>query len=495
MKTNPIRLLLCGAIATASLAGMTAADAATSTKTTPAACSASIVSASKSPIKINFWEGMSKNVAGTADTGNEGSILMLVAAFNKAEAGKIVVNDINQSGGYTQTWASYTASLNNGTAPNVVMFDEANAQGALDTKSILPVSTCITNNKFKTTTFSKKVLGAYTTGKTIVGMPFSTSVPVMYYNQQAFTQAGIKSPPTTMTQLIADQTLLQKTSWTDKGVKKTYTNGVSIKYDPWEITSWLGLANADVVNNSNGHTARASAAAFGTNMTAKNYLQDLQTIAKNAKGRNVYNPSSSSFTQAYGNLFDVANGVSGITFDTTAALGTIQSYLGVYKNVTLGVAPLPTLTGKSTGSMPPGGNGLFINSSNSSSAQQAASWEFIQYLTTAANLAKWDADTGYLPIRSDEVSLWKTQLAAQAHYYLQPKLPVWYETGYASLIAGTTSAASEGALVGPYNAVNDDMSAALEALLTTPFTTTPAQALSEAASNSTADIKSYNEGL
>jgi sn-glycerol 3-phosphate transport system substrate-binding protein len=327
-------------------------------------------------------------------------------------------------------------------------------------------------------------------------MPYSASVPVMYYNQKALTAAHIAAAPKTMTELLADQRTLQNLTLNNgvgKPTKMKY--GISIKYDPWEITSWAGLGNIAIVNNNNGHSGRATSATFGTNASLKSYLADMQTIAKTGGGLNVYNPSSTTITEAYGNLYDIGYGYSGITFDTTAALGTILAYLGSFSNVKLGVAPLPTLTGTSTGGMPSGGNGLFINSTNSSAAQQAASWTFIQYLTNATNLANWDAQTGYLPIRTDEVTPWKADLTKQAHHWLQPSLPTWFETGYASLAAGKTTTSSEGPLIGAYNQVSMDMQTALEGLLTTPFTTTPAQALTNAAANATSDIHSYNNGL
>jgi sn-glycerol 3-phosphate transport system substrate-binding protein len=266
-----------------------------------------------------------------------------------------------------------------------------------------------------------------------------------------------------------------------------YLKGISIKYDPWEVTTLLAMANENILNNANGHSGRATTLSIN-NATAQSYLADLQTIAKNNKSSNVnvYNPNATSILSAYGNLFDVANSLSGITFDTTAALGTIQDYLSLYPAVTLGVAPLPTLTGKVTGGAPSGGNGLFINSSNSSALQQAASWTFINYVTQPAAHATWDAATGYLPIRTDEVSTWESKLNATQK--------AWYLVGYNELNS-SSSTASQGMLLGNYDQVNGDIGTALESLLTSPFTTTPAQALTSAQNNANSDIASYNSSL
>ena len=491
MKKTHLRITLSGAVVLASVISAGAAAASTGARTSPPTCSPTWVSTSHSPITLNFWEGMPKGIAGTSTSGNYGAIHALVQAFNTAEAGKIVVTDNNESGGYGQTWQDYKNSIATHTSPNVVMLDQYNAQSVADLRTnsnqstILPITTCLSATHYATTAFLPKVIGAYTTGGKLVGMPFSASVPVMYYNQQAFTQAHITSAPKTMTQLLADQKLLQKTFWMKGTVKTYYKYGISIKYDPWEITTWLGLADQLIVNNNNGHTSRTTKSVFNT-ATAKSYLTSLQTIAKVGGGLNVYNPAATTITSAYGNLFDVGNGFSGITFDTTAALGTIQDYLGLFHNVTLGVAPLPTLTGTDPGSMPSGGNGLFINSSNSSPAQQAAAWVFIQYLVSASKLASWDKSTGYLPIRTDEVSIWHASLTAQQYK--------WYFVGYNSLTKGKVDAATEGPMIGPYDAFNNHLASSLQALLTSPFHTTPTAALNQATTNTNCDITTYNGG-
>jgi len=495
MKSTPFRLIVAAAAVSASIVTATAATASVSARSSaPKAfptCSSSYVTTTKSPINITFWESMPKSILG--GTGNYGSIHALVTAFNAAYKGKIVVNDVNQAGGYGQTWTDYVNALATHSTPNVVMFDQYNAQSAADTKSILPVSTCIAANKFSTATFSAKVKGAYTVKGSMVGMPFSASVPVMYYNKQAFAKAGIASPPTTMAQLLADQTKLKATHWSYSGKANcggkltcagTYKYGVSIKYDPWEISTWLGLADKPEVNNSNGHTARATNVSFNV-ATTQAYVRDLQTVAKGGGGLNVYNPSSSSINVAYGNLFDVANNNSGITFDTTAALGSIQSLLPFYGNVTLGIAPLPTETTSVPGSAPPGGNGLFINkSSTSSAAQQAASWVFISWLESVSNLAKWDYQTGYLPLRTDELAAWNALQKSATQ-------KAWYTVGYNQLMKGKVDFNTEGPLLGPYNQVNNDITFGLQTAFTAPYPSVNT-ALGAAATKAHNDIVSYN---
>ena len=107
--------------------------------------------------------------------------------------------------------------------------------------------------------------------------------------------------------------------------------------------------------------------------------------------------ATGSGLSAYNNLFDISSNNSGMSIDTSAALGTIAGYLPLFKNVTLGVAPLPVISAADKGGVQPGGNSLSISSKNST-AETAASWDFIQYMESPANRALWDATTGYVPI-------------------------------------------------------------------------------------------------
>ena len=475
------RLALAVSVISGALFGVVQSSDALSTRSTPASCSPAWVAQSKSPIVVNFAEGMGRNPLG--GSGNYGALVSLIRAFNKLYAGKIIVNDLNVPGGSMQTWNSYTAAIQSqNSVPNLMLFDQSNAQSAADTGTILPISTCMNTTKFNRAPFLPKVLGAYASGSSIIGMPFSVTVPVMLYNKQAFAQAKISGPPNTMAKLIADQHLLQKTSWMNNGVKTMYANGVSITNSPWELTSWFGLNDQTMVNNGNGHARRASS----TTLTAPDtvtYMDDLQQIAKNASGANVYDASSAPFTAAFGNIFDIVNGRAGITFDSTATLHELRGSLLVSKNVSLGVAKLPSISGSARGSVPPNGNGLFINKSASSPQQVAAAWLFVQYLTSVNSLTAWDRDTGFLPIRTDELSSWMKAIPSNQR--------PWFLVGYDSLTRGRVDFATYGALLGPAAQVNNDLTSALQVLLTAPFSTSAANDLAIARTNANADITAY----
>ncbi len=484
MRTLKIKLLVSGALVASSLAAVSTVGIAASSATTPT-CTPSLAAKPSSVININFWESMSK---GLTNAGNEGALTSLVAAFNQAYAGKIHVNDINQTGGYTDTWTQYQAAIKNKTAPQVVMFDQYNTQSAYDTGTILPISACLTAAKATTKAFLKQAINSYSVGNTLEGMPFSASIPVMYYNQNALTAAKIKAAPTTLAQMAADQKILQNTSVTYKGTtSKPFTQGVALPEDPWLLMTWMGMSNSLFANNNNGHTGRVTSVSFN-NTTAQNYWTALQGMAKS--GAEVNLASSPNFNIAYGNLLALAGstnayGKAAITFSTTAALASIQSELGLFPTVKLGVAPLPTLTGKAAGAEPTGGNGLFISTSNSTAAQEAASYVFTQYLTSASSMATWAAHTGYLPIRSDSVASWKKQLGASYPYYA---------VGYNVISKGSANYITAGPEIGAYDSVSTALTTGLENLLASPYPDSSLE-LGIAQSQANTAISNYNSRL
>src|SRR5271170_588856 len=61
-------------------------------------------------VDINYWEGMTST--------NETLMKKLVTQFNNSQT-KVHVNDINQSGGYVQTWDDYVTSIGQSNQPNV----------------------------------------------------------------------------------------------------------------------------------------------------------------------------------------------------------------------------------------------------------------------------------------------------------------------------------------------------------------------------------------
>ena len=461
---NVIKSVAGAAVVASSVAAISASSAlpASASSTNAAACATSALTNASGKVHITFWEG----TAGA----NETEIQQLVTAYNNSQ-NKVVVNDVNQAGGYVATWNAYTLSDGNGA--NVIMDDMNNTQAHVDSKLTLPIADCIAATGYKTNTYLPKVILQQTIGGQIQSLPYSDSEPVLYYNKQAFAKAHLTAAPTTIAAMAADAQKLKTAG---------YKDGMSLKNDPWWLQIWNGMASSYFVNNQNGRAGRATAATFN-NSESLSLLTTLQTMTKGGYAKSF--DATGSGLSAYNNLFDISSNNSGMSIDTSAALGTIAGYLPLFKNVTLGVAPLPVISAADKGGVQPGGNSLSISSKNST-AETAASWDFIQYMELPANRALWDATTGYVPITTPETktstitTLWK-------------KHPE-YKVAYTELNTGTASNATVGPALGNFYQVSTDIGNALAHLLT-DSAATPSSVIANAQNAATADIQSYNSSI
>ncbi len=460
--------------------------AATASAGTPACSPANLPKSGVTD--ITFWEAMTSN--------NYTEIKALVADFNATHP-NIKVTDVNEQpspGGYEGEWDGYLADLksNQSDLPNVGMFDQYITQGAVDSKSFIPAATCVAGTKYSTKSFAKKSLAEETVGGKLQALPYSISDPVLIYNTHEFAAGKIKTPPATFAAMAADAKKLKGVSYkyTYKGKTTTYTNseGMTLKLDPWYLQIFQGSGGQDFVNNNNGRTGRASAAAFNDSIGLDTFT-DLQNIVKAHDA--TLNPATGSFDTAYANLLDIGAGKSAMTIDSSATLGTIISEIPViYPQVTLGVAPLPALINSSKGGVQPGGNALFLPSiPNESAAKLAASWEFEQWLDSATEMATWDVKTGYVPATSAAAATpimkkyWKT-------------FPV-LKVAYTEISKGAVNDATAGPLLGDYYAVYNDLQTYEDDLLVpgnNPFPK-PQTELTAAANEVTSDIKAYNSSL
>lgn len=421
-------------------------------------CPLSTLKNVSAPVQISFWESMSQ--------ANETALESLTNAFNNSQ-NKVHVNLVQQ-GGYDVTWAKWQAGLTTGQLPAMAMIADINQQGIVDSRSILPVQSCEKASNFSTSTFLPRIMAYWKINGVQQGLPFNVSAPIFLYNKQAFAKAGIANPPATLPQVATDAAKL----------KAAGLGGLGLKLDPWHLQTWLATSNSLFVNTNNGRTGRATAGAFN-NATGLSVFTQLSAMVKS--GLAGTNPSTGA--AAYDNLLGIGSGKYSMSIDSTATLGTISSVLGSgqYPNVTLGVAPFPTLTSSPKGAVEPGGAALYI-SNKVPPVQQAAAWTFMSWLDSAQNQATWSVATGYIPIRTDAAS----SSAVQKYWAANPG----YAVAYNMMKNGPTTYATSGAAVGPFDQVNAAVNTAEVSMYTSGVS--PKNALKAANTAVSQILQSYN---
>ena len=213
-------------------------------------CPLSALQRSRGTVNIDFWESMEQANATTLAT--------LTAKFNAAQS-KVHVTLVNVNS-YTATWQKYQAGLSNGQLPALVQLTQTDLQGAIDTQSFLPAQSCITAARYPTADFVPRALSYWKVAGIQEALPFAVSGPVVYYNKQSFTAAGLNPtrPPATLPQFMADAAAL-----------KAHGTGAALVLDAWHLETWLATANQLFVNHANGRGARATRAAFNTAVGAQ----------------------------------------------------------------------------------------------------------------------------------------------------------------------------------------------------------------------------------
>jgi sn-glycerol 3-phosphate transport system substrate-binding protein len=223
-------------------------------------------------------------------------------------------------------------------------------------------------------------------GKTY-GVPFQRSTPVLYYNKDAFKKAGldVNMPPKTWQEMI------------EIGKKLT------IKDDNGNVTQWgtriptLGLGGAWlygglVISNGSHLSSNSGVDVYLDTPEAIGALDFMVELAKQgvmAKGGITWGDTPKAF-------------IEGNTATMWTSTGNLK-FVNDNAEFDWGVGFMPG--GKGPGA--PVGGGNFYIFADTTDEQKAASLDFIKYMTSSENAAKWSIATGYIAPRPDT---WKTKI-------------------------------------------------------------------------------------
>ena len=258
-------------------------------------------------------------------------------------------------------------------------------------------------------------------------MPFAVSIPITYYNKQAFSAAGLNptAPPATLAQYVS------RREGPEGPRQRDGARGL-----PVAVPELDGNRQPAHGEQRQRPKARATRAVFASS-SGVGVWSALNTMVQS--GAAVTNPATGP--DAFDNLLGIGDGKYGMTIETSAALGTVVSLVSKYPNVTLGVGPFPLATaplslrgvGRRFGPLrlEPGAG-----------RPAGGRWAFTTFLDNPQSQATWAAGTGYIPIRRSSVQtatirqLWATQ--------------PYFKVAYDQLLSGSITPASTGQVAGPY---------------------------------------------
>jgi sn-glycerol 3-phosphate transport system substrate-binding protein len=460
---------LAGAVAAAVLvgAGLVGTTAAPVGAGSSATCPLSALKKAKGPVEITMWHSMPEE--------NEATLAKLTDQFNSSQS-KVKVKLVFQID-YDTTFQKYVSGLSSGDLPDLVQLSGTDQQQMIDTQTALPAQACAKADGYSFKGFLPRVLSYFTVQGQVVGMPFNTSGPVLIYNKKTVAKAGLdpEQPPATLNEVR---------SYAEKIKSAGVVSGapLGLVVDPGFFEHWRAMANRLYVNNGNGRSSRATRSVINDALSRQLFAW-MNEMVKDGLAET--NPDSGG--ERYADVLQIPTDVHAMAFDTSAVLGTAKQFLesGAWPGVTeadIGVGPMPGPGGR--GGVLVQGAGLFIVN-KSSPEKQAAAWEYLKFLDTTRSQVTWATGTGYLPI---------TKAAAAS-----PEMKAFwdanpgYKVAYDQLLEGVNSAATAGAVFGPYKDAQDAIRTAENSMFLEGKS--PDAAVKQAASDTTSAITDYNQRI
>jgi multiple sugar transport system substrate-binding protein len=236
----------------------------------------------------------------------------------------------------------------------------------------------------------------------VYGIPWTLSTPVLFYNSDLFTKAGLDpaTPPATWAQVQADA-LKIKAATGAAGVVSGCIGAAAAGSD-WCLQAILDSDGGSVMNQAQTALSFDSAG----NVAALTAMQGL------AKSGAMVNLSSAQMIAAF------AAGKLAMVLDTSALAGSLLKAAG--GRFTIKATPLPSFG--SAPSVPTNsGSALFMLSKQK--PEQEADFELMQWLTSAASETSITTNIGYPPLRPSIATMAQyLQSYSASNQFLAPNL-------------------------------------------------------------------------
>ena len=320
---------------------------------------------------IEYWHVNAESFGGP-------TVKQLVEQFNKENPDVEVVAKYNPDmyKGLTQ---NLQAAMASGKNPDVVQMGYSYLNYAGENLKYTSIQEIIAklapeDKAYLQDNFLPNVLSLATTddGKQI-GLPYSISVPVLYYNPEIFKQAGLDpaKPPKTWTEVAQYAKVIKEKT----GIVGFFMQEFA---DNWAQQALMESNGGAVLAKKDGKTL----AGFDTPEAAEAY----QLLADMVKAGHGLHATNEEGFQAF----------------LSGKLGMVCTTIGKRDNFeksakfSVMATQFPSFAGK-TRKLPAGGNMLMIFAKEPE--KQKAAWRFVKYLESPAGLALWTKGTGYMPPR------------------------------------------------------------------------------------------------
>ncbi len=360
--------------------------------------------------------------------------------FNKSQSDYKLVPVYK--GNYTETMTAAIAAFRAKKQPHIVQVFEVGTATMMAAKgAVYPVHQLMadTNTPFDQSAYLPAVISYYTTvDNKLLSMPFNSSTPVLWYNKDAFTKAGLdpNSPPKTWSDVLTASKKLQAS-----GMRC----GFSFGWQSWVmIENFSAWHNLPIGSEANGFAGLNTEFTFNNDKVANRIQQiaDMQA-SKIFEYGGRRGDSLPKFT----------NGECGMWMNSSAYYASIKKQAKFNFGQTM--LPLDTNVAAKPQNSIIGGATLWVLRGRDQ-GDYAGVAKFFSFLSSAEVQADWHQGTGYVPITTAAYELSKKQ----GFYEKNPGT----DTAIHQLSLNQPTAISKGLRFGNFVQVRDIINEEMEAI-------------------------------
>ncbi len=296
------------------------------------------------------------------------------------------------SGDYDPTMMKVQTAVRGGNPPDIAVVEISEFPTLLAMDALIPLDDYIAQHPGYIEAFFPAFLDNSTFEEQIWGIPFQRSTPVLYWNKEAFTEAGLdpEQPPTTWTELaeIAEQLTIR-----DGDEIVRYGVTISGGWNDWLFEAFVRQTGGQLIDFHERQVLFDSPEA----------VEALEFWVELMQERRVAPPHSTWASTPP----DFVGGRTAMLYHSTG----IMTFLKDSAAFDFGAAFMPA--NETYGAAVGGGN--FFVFKDIPQENQDAAWTFIHWITSAELAGYWSAASGYVAVRADAYDTPEMQALVSEH--------------------------------------------------------------------------------
>jgi sn-glycerol 3-phosphate transport system substrate-binding protein len=374
----------------------------------------------------------------------------------------------SRGGGYRGILQDAIQAADDGDAPHLVQLFEVGTQLAMDSGVFTAIGDV---GGLDPDRYVASMLTYYMLDGAVQAIPFNASSPVLIANETLLVEASLDGSP-------LPETFGELASVCDDidnvGLSASC---ITFPLHGWLVEQWMAQQGALLANNGNGRDARATEVLLDGEPARRigRFMADLAD-----GGWYAYTGTPQDWAGSRATFLD-QDAVFLVT--SSADIGRIVSDAAAAGfDVTTGLLPIPD--GVTRNGVVVGGAAIWLTDGHPTDENELAR-DFVQFLTSAENMAAWHELTGYVPV----VDAAATLLEDGGWFAANPSFAVAFE----QFEATTANDATAGAVLGSFLSLRTTVEEALLAIY--DGTATIDDAFAQAKVEADADLAAYNAAV